>query len=113
MKEKPNMLSVAVGDGKYTVIQDATGKTYALRHGEPWRDCVGDNLVLALAYEVDALREKLARLEAGETRAKFSFDHEHQPENECSAFWATCKHCGVQIKSSDHNKKWETSGVSP
>jgi hypothetical protein len=52
-----NLLEVTVGEGKYTVVQNAKGKLSALRHGSKWRDCVGDNLILALAQEVEMLRE--------------------------------------------------------
>lgn len=57
-----DLLCVTVADGKYTVKQDASGRLTALRYGEPWRDCVGDGLICALAYEVDSLREQLARV---------------------------------------------------
>ena len=52
-------LRITLEDGKYTVIQPENGGAYALRHGLPWRECVGDNLVLCLAQEVAELREKL------------------------------------------------------
>lgn len=55
-------LSVTVGE--YTVVQLADGRVKALRHGRDWRDCVGDNLVLALAQEVAGLRAQLAVWEA-------------------------------------------------
>ena len=55
-------LCVTVGDGKYTVKQDVTGRLTALRYGEPWRDCCGDGLIYTLAAEVDMLREQLARV---------------------------------------------------
>lgn len=35
---------VTLCDGKYAVIYNA-GKLTAERHGEPWRDLCGDNLV--------------------------------------------------------------------
>lgn len=54
----PNVLSVTVLDGKYTVIQKANGGTYALRYGEEWRDCVGDGLILALAQRIDELEKE-------------------------------------------------------
>lgn len=44
---------------KYEVVQEADGRLHALRNGEAWRDCVGDKLVLALAAEVERLRELL------------------------------------------------------
>ncbi len=56
------MLSVTVGDGKYTVIQDETGNVKALRYVEKWRDCCGDGLILALAQEVEELRKQLEEL---------------------------------------------------
>jgi len=55
-------LCVTVGDGKYPVKQDATGRLTALRYGEPWRDCCGDGLIYTLAAEVETLREELARV---------------------------------------------------
>lgn len=58
-----DMLRVTIGDGKYTVIQDASGKLFALRYGRPWRDCCGDGLIYALAAEVEELRERLADIE--------------------------------------------------
>ena len=54
-----DMLNVAVCDGKYTVIQNEQGAVRALRYGEEWRDCVGDGLIVALAYEVDSLRKEI------------------------------------------------------
>jgi hypothetical protein len=54
----PDVLSVTVYDGKYTVRQDASGRLTALRYGQPWRDCVGDGLILALAQEVQNLRDR-------------------------------------------------------
>ncbi len=55
-------LNVPVADGKYTVLVAADGRLKALRHGEEWRDCVGDGLVLALAQEVEELRNELQKL---------------------------------------------------
>lgn len=52
-----NVLDITVADGKYRVIQNKDGRVTAERYGGPWRDCVGDNLVLALAQEVESLRE--------------------------------------------------------
>jgi len=45
--------------GEYEVVMRHDGYLRALRHGEEWRDCVGDNLVLALAEEVQRLRDLL------------------------------------------------------
>ena len=54
-----NRLEVSLSDGKYTVIQNADGALKALRYGEEWQDLTGNNLVLALAHEVDRLRDGL------------------------------------------------------
>jgi hypothetical protein len=52
-----DMMRVSVAGGKYTVVQDAAGKLLALRYGEEWRDCVGDNLIRSLAAELDEARQ--------------------------------------------------------
>ena len=64
--EKGDVLSVTVDE--YTVTQTKKGELLALRHGEIWRDCVGDNLILALAQEVERLREKLELTDSSETK---------------------------------------------
>lgn len=51
-------------DGKYTVIFDEdTGRLSALRYGEPWRDLVGDGMVLAMLQRVDALQQEVDALQ--------------------------------------------------
>lgn len=55
-------MKVTVADGRYTVVMDDSGGLSALRYGEPWRDCVGDNLIYSLAMEVERLREENERL---------------------------------------------------
>jgi len=56
--ELNGLLCVSVADGKYTVKQDESGRIKALRYGEEWRDCCGDNLIYWLAVELDELRKK-------------------------------------------------------
>lgn len=56
-------MRVTVGEGKYTVVMGSDFKLHALRYGQPWRDCVGDGLVLALAQEIRALRDRLELVE--------------------------------------------------
>lgn len=51
-------MRVDVDGGKYTVVQEPDGRLHALRYGQPWRDCVGDNLIFNLAFELDAARNK-------------------------------------------------------
>lgn len=58
-------VNVTVGEGKYTVILAENGGLRALRYGQEWRDCCGDGLILALAHEVESLREEVAALKAG------------------------------------------------
>ena len=56
------MIRVNVSDNKYTVLipETAEERLVALRYGEPWRDLVGDKLILGLAQELHDLREFLA-----------------------------------------------------
>lgn len=60
------LLRVDVADGKYTVIQESDGSLYALRNGERWSAFVGNNFVLAMAQEIQSLREKLSLASAKE-----------------------------------------------
>jgi hypothetical protein len=56
-------VNVTICDGKYTVIQEPTGGTRVLRYGEEWRDVTGDNVICGLAWELQASREHIKRLE--------------------------------------------------
>jgi len=58
-----DMIRVSICDGKYTIVQDATGRTSVLRHGEAWREVTGDNVILGAAYEIEKLRERVGELE--------------------------------------------------
>lgn len=50
-------------NGKYTVIFDEkTGKMEALRHGEPWQDLSGNNLVYWMLVEHQRTLEQRAEL---------------------------------------------------
>lgn len=62
MEQPKERLRVSVNDGKYTVVMDNDCRLYALRNGEPWRDCVGDNLIYHLAREVEVLRKEIDEL---------------------------------------------------
>ncbi len=49
---------VNLEDSKYTLIyEEETGKFYALRYGEPWRD-IYDGMVLAMFHEIENLRSQ-------------------------------------------------------
>lgn len=50
-------LRVDIDGGKYTVVMTQEGHLSALRYGEPWRECVGDNLIGHMAHEIEELRE--------------------------------------------------------
>lgn len=57
-----DLISVTVADGKYTIQQTEPGKWEALRYGEEWpayRINGPDNMHVALAYEVAALRAQM------------------------------------------------------
>lgn len=56
-------MRVKVDHGKYEVIYNG-GRLHALRHGQEWRDCVGDNLIFHLAFELSEARSKVSELEA-------------------------------------------------
>jgi hypothetical protein len=62
------MIEVTLEDGKYQIrLSDVSRQEpyvfEALRHGEPWRDLIGDKLSLALVHEIVRLREANAVLE--------------------------------------------------
>lgn len=54
-----SLLQVQVDSGKYELTQNNDGSVSVKRHGKDWRDVTGDNLILALAYEIDHLRKGL------------------------------------------------------
>ena len=58
-----DMVNVSICDGKYTIVQDASGRTNVLRYGESWRDATGDNVILGAAYEIEKLQARINRLE--------------------------------------------------
>ena len=58
-----DMIKVSICDSKYTIIQDASGRTNVLRYGESWRDATGDNVILGAAYEIEKLQARIKQLE--------------------------------------------------
>lgn len=62
---------ITLENGKYTLVNDH-GKLTALRYGEPWRDCVGDGLMLAMAHEIELLRSTVqaAQIENEQLKAQ-------------------------------------------
>lgn len=45
--------------GKYTLIRESSGRMYALRYGEPWRELSGDNLIYFMLMRITDLEEEL------------------------------------------------------
>lgn len=87
------------GGGKYTVVHTNGVGLRALRYGEPWRDLAGDGLVLAMAQEVDSLRERLKRATAQQADTAAELDTIHR--------LAACGTTQNWLKLSDEDKaKW-------
>lgn len=57
-------IDVPVDNGKYRVLFNLQDGLRALRYDQPWRDCVGDNLIYWLAVELNEAREKIKKLES-------------------------------------------------
>ena len=54
--------SINLCDGKYTIIYDfATGQSECLRYGQPWRQLVGDKMVLACFDEIRSTPRRTRR----------------------------------------------------
>lgn len=51
------MTTVIRIDDKYTVKHEHGANLRTERYGEPWREHVGDGLILAMAQEIESLRE--------------------------------------------------------
>lgn len=49
-------------EGKYTLHYIKGQGFRADRYGEPWRDMTGDGMILAMAFEIERLRDSLAAL---------------------------------------------------
>ncbi len=63
MAESKDRLRIKTSDGKYEVVQPHEGGAYANRYdNERWRDLTGDNLILALAYDLEEAREEIAKM---------------------------------------------------
>lgn len=72
---KPNGTEIELENGKYTIILEDGGEVHAYRYGDWWRELTGDNLVMALVYEVEELREKVEELR--EKTGAFDLDRFH------------------------------------
>lgn len=53
-----DLLRIDLDGGKYTLIQEASGKTLLHRYGEPWlEDLHGSKVFLSMGYELEELRK--------------------------------------------------------
>lgn len=71
-------LRTTLDNGKYEVVFDSNSRLYALRHGEEWRDLLGDNLILCMLQRIVELEEQVSKVE-GESNEeaidrRFSFN---------------------------------------
>jgi len=56
------MYRLVLNYGKYEIIMSKDMSTFeALRYSEPWRNLVGDNLILALVQRIQDLEEQEER----------------------------------------------------
>lgn len=55
---------IDIDNGKYSILHENSANLRALRYGEPWPAFEGSNLILAMAQEIEDLREKLAQKES-------------------------------------------------
>ena len=114
---------IELDDGKYTVCHEDGANLRALRYGEPWRDCCGDGLILALAQEVERLQiEQLETASLMDLHRELSHDHatlllrvsrleleKLQRENDSGT--AVFRHTGTgALTTSDLNKRPQTQG---
>jgi hypothetical protein len=54
---------IELENGKYTILHENGNNLRALRYGKPWRTLVGDNLILAMAAEIEKLQQCLIQNE--------------------------------------------------
>ena len=70
------MIEIELCDGKYKVLyggDEGGTEPYmfkALRHGDEWRDLIGDGLVLSMVQLIDEQRQEIARLKDAVTAAR-------------------------------------------
>lgn len=66
------MTKIVLEDGKYTVLHENGTNLRALRHGQPWRELVGDSLVLAMAQRIEELQEQLQAIESEKDNERYN-----------------------------------------
>lgn len=70
-----DLLNISVDNGKYTIIQREDGSGEILRNGEPWMSPLcnvqGSKMILAMAYEIEELRTKVAGVTLEQISAEY------------------------------------------
>lgn len=61
-KPEADTVKIELDGGKYTYVLHPDRRQHALRHGELWRDLVGDKFVYSLAARAEELREQNDKL---------------------------------------------------
>lgn len=101
-------LRIETIDRKYVVVLSAEGELMAQRYGQPWRDCIGDQLILTLAQDIETLRGRLHKAEAENARLR------HELSENCKFLLnvqqAARRGCGVAVLSeADITARFETA----
>lgn len=60
IENKDDTIKLELQDGKYTIYHQNGENFRCLRYGKPWRNLVGDGMVLALVQEIERLNDLLA-----------------------------------------------------
>lgn len=70
-----DLLRINIAGGKYTLIQEASGKTVMHRYDEHWlEDMPGTKAILSMGYELEELRDKAAKQAQLLSASKVWFD---------------------------------------
>jgi hypothetical protein len=54
--------TITIDNGKYTLSHEDGTTITSLQYEGPWRDCLGDGLILALVQEIKALNLEILEL---------------------------------------------------
>lgn len=72
---------IELENGKYTLKLTNNGDRFKCeRYGQPWRNLIGDNMVLSMFYEILRLREENQRIIEGASKAITSLTYPHIDE---------------------------------
>ncbi len=98
------MIRITICDGKYTVLvpeESEWGKENfeCLRHGEPWRDLCGDNMVLALCQEIGHLQDACRSMLELEERRMYEHSDDLDKPTKCPCSGCNTLRKALHIKS--------------